>query len=816
MKPIKLNHNPLFRLVNRTLVANSQSRTALAGIFVLSLLLASPAAQAATADAYWTNAVSGDWNIDVNWNPNGVPPANGPAAAIQNGATVTVTSTPTDYVRFLYIGNGTTGTNGLSSGPGNGRLIISNSTFIITNSGNFYVGAVDVNATASDTGELDLQSNATFLTFNGRVGQGYGSYVGTATLSMTGGSVYYGANNMLAAFGGSANITVDNSSLRLGQYFLMAGLDGSGAQVSDSGVLNITNNGYMSTSGEGDFVLGQDGYGVATLNLSSGQVCVGNWLMLGRQNYALGVINQSGGLLTVTNEWHLGSINSSEGTYNLSGGTCKVLSPYAIVGSYDSSIGTFNQSGGLFTMPNAAGIEYVGFNTYASGTLNLSGGTNAPGQSLFLGYSQGAVGVANLTGGLLQVNNANVGGGDIEVGVFDAAQGTMTISGTAQVNVLYNGNIYIGSNLSSRDNNITMNGGTVTFYADGGTNVGGTGNLVIGNYASWNAANASGDNTFNLNGGTLNIGSGPIKHTSTLGSGELYLNGGTIVWHANNANAIATNFTAVDVQASGAVFDDGGNAVTIPAALLDGGGGGSLTKLGSGVLTLSGANTYSGPTVVSNGTLLVNGSIGSGAVTVASGATLGGNGTVNGPVAVNGTLSPGDAVGSLTMNSSLSLAGNLFIEIDKSLAQTNDYTSVSGSLTSSGTGTVTVTNLNAGLPLAAGDTFKLFNKSVSGGGTMVITPAPGAGLTWGNRLAIDGSIVVNTGVAQNPTNITCSVSGGNLNLGWPEDHIGWTLQAQTNSLGTNWVSVPGSSSVNTESFTINPANGSVFYRLIYP
>ena len=52
------------------------------------------------------------------------------------------------------------------------------------------------------------------------------------------------------------------------------------------------------------------------------------------------------------------------------------------------------------------------------------------------------------------------------------------------------------------------------------------------------------------------------------------------------------------------------------------------------------------------------------------------------------------------------------------------------------------------------------------------------------------------------------------------DHIGWRLQAQTNSvpagLGTNWFDVPNSTATNQMAFTLDPGVGSVFYRLVYP
>jgi polygalacturonase len=71
-----------------------------------------------------------------------------------------------------------------------------------------------------------------------------------------------------------------------------------------------------------------------------------------------------------------------------------------------------------------------------------------------------------------------------------------------------------------------------------------------------------------------------------------------------------------------------------------------------------------------------------------------------------------------------------------------------------------------------------------------------------------------------PTNITLQASSGQLQLSWPPDHLGWRLQIQTNDLsqglGTNWVTVPNSTNVFQTNVTVNPTNGSVFLRLVYP
>jgi len=71
-----------------------------------------------------------------------------------------------------------------------------------------------------------------------------------------------------------------------------------------------------------------------------------------------------------------------------------------------------------------------------------------------------------------------------------------------------------------------------------------------------------------------------------------------------------------------------------------------------------------------------------------------------------------------------------------------------------------------------------------------------------------------------PTNITMKSSNDTMTLSWPSDHRGWRLQVQTNApgvgLGVNWVTLPGSDLVTSTNMTINPANGTIFYRLVSP
>ena len=107
-------------------------------------------------------------------------------------------------------------------------------------------------------------------------------------------------------------------------------------------------------------------------------------------------------------------------------------------------------------------------------------------------------------------------------------------------------------------------------------------------------------------------------------------------------------------------------------------------------------------------------------------------------------LAPGNgSIGTLTVNGNLTLNGNLLVNVDTSVAPSNSVIIVSGSRSSSGTGTVTVNNLGAN-PLVVGQKFYPFNGSTLTGGGSLTVSGGGAGVTWNNHLATDGSIEVAT------------------------------------------------------------------------
>jgi autotransporter-associated beta strand protein len=131
---------------------------------------------------------------------------------------------------------------------------------------------------------------------------------------------------------------------------------------------------------------------------------------------------------------------------------------------------------------------------------------------------------------------------------------------------------------------------------------------------------------------------------SVEGAGLVYIGGNNAL--AIGENNLSTNFSGVIADSNGCVF-------------LCSPGPGSIIKVGTGTLTLSGNSSYTGGTTVSGGTLNVTGAIASNLVTVQSGATLTGTGKVGATtVASGGSLTPGfnTTPGTLSVSGSLTLA----------------------------------------------------------------------------------------------------------------------------------------------------------------
>jgi rhamnogalacturonan endolyase len=71
-----------------------------------------------------------------------------------------------------------------------------------------------------------------------------------------------------------------------------------------------------------------------------------------------------------------------------------------------------------------------------------------------------------------------------------------------------------------------------------------------------------------------------------------------------------------------------------------------------------------------------------------------------------------------------------------------------------------------------------------------------------------------------PPQVMFSNIGAQLTLSWPVDHVGWRLLEQNNAaglgLGTNWVTVAGSTATNQVVISTYSGAGCAFFRLVYP
>lgn len=352
------------------------------------------------------------------------------------------------------------------------------------------------------------------------------------------------------------------------------------------------------------------------------------------------------------------------------------------------------------------------------------------------------------------------------------------------------------------------NSGTSTLQLDGST-----GDITINALISTTCRNSTAITLQNLAG--TNIINGNVLLNVGGNSHNTQCDGGMIVFTGTNMYVGSLTGTRTNY------FTGPGHHLHIGPILNSTNGAPiSLTKSGAGTLTLEAVNTYGNGTTLAGGKLVVNGTLPAGGLFLSSGTTLGGRGVVNSPLTLpaGATLAPGESIGTLTVsnNVTLQVGSTTRIELNKA-AGTNDQLRVAGSLAYGGT--LTVTNL--GGQLWAGDSFQIFSSTTPPLGVFTATNLPvlPTGFQW-NWAPTTGTLSISATVALHPTNVVANLSGNTLELSWPPEHTGWRLQVQTNALDSglsaNWFDVPGATATNFVTVPIDPINGTVFYRMIFP
>jgi autotransporter-associated beta strand protein len=587
-------------------------------------------------------------------------------------------------------------------------------------------------ASFAKTGPAQLTYSGAAI--NGLSGsQGYNVLAGTVLLAGSGaGQTNTVAGSLLinSTNGVAAAVVVTNAILNVDGGITNGQSMGAGALVINSGgVINgsgtidlgDTINGGIASTGtvtqtggtvnsSGQLWVGEGSSSVGTYNLSAGTLTMANWLAIGRAN-GMGTFNLSG----------TGVINDIGG----GGGNLDIGTSAGING--DTGTGILNQTGGAIT--NTASQTWLGEGASgepASGTWNMSGGTALLG-GMYIGYGGDGTSAVNASGAgaitctsFLDVAPAAAATGNLNVGSASQPGGSVTVEGDMTL-----GDLGIGL-----VNMVTNGGGTLTVE----------GTL----YLSRNSETA--DGTVNLNAGStivtayLNNGWGFHNNfSSPLDNPNAFnFNGGTLKAYVGSPYFIQPYVNAV-VQGGGAVINDNGYAITVLAPLVTGGGGGGLTKVGSGTLYLTGANTYTGLTTVSAGAFGNSGTI-AGPVTVNSGATLLGDTGTIGTSSINNTLTL--AAGSTTV-----------MQITPS---SNDE--IQGLTSVNYGGALVVTN--AGGTLTSGSVYQLFHAAGAGSGTFSsVTLLPSGTATFSPATGL-----LTIGAVAAPTLSQPVYSGGNLIL----------------------------------------------------
>ncbi|GEM_PF-5383852 len=468
--------------------------------------------------------------------------------------------------------------------------------------------------------------------------------------------------------------------------------------------------------------------------------------------------------------WHENSPSTDirgEGTSVIFGNTLRVASQVS-----DSKLKI--SSGASLTVSN---ILMTGGGTFYRDRILLDGGTLNVGSAVIMGQAA----LADATNGWYQT-----GGNAYVTGAFRAGNnGPTTVEISGGLLLVTNPD---GMHLAEKGSTtMTLGGSGVVQCGPAGQN----------RFLLVQDSGTAGEGTLNLNvGGTIRLTA--FGRNNTTLPVTVNFNGGTLEFPSTSTTLIPDYANTTWNILSGLTVDvTAGGSAAVNGPLVAAGSGG-LTKTGAGALLLNGANSYTGVTTVSAG-------------------KLGGIGTIAGNVvtAAGASVAPGtNDIGTLTINGNLSSGGGFAIEVNTSLGQSSDLLVVSGTLTQTGPGILTVSNL--GPALVIGQKFYPFNGKVLTGGALLTVTSLDPSVGFINNLAVDGSIEV-APAAPVPAEITSTlVSGGaEIRLDWPAGQ-GWRLERQTNSLAVglsaNWVEV-ATEPPYTNAVNIAP---STFFRLVYP
>jgi autotransporter-associated beta strand protein len=651
--------------------------------------------------------------------------AGGNTLTINNTSTgITVLSGTNTYAGNTSITGGTVQAGSTTALSANSAYTLAAGTTLDLNSFNNAIGSlsgsgnVTLGSATLTTGALNASP-----TYAGAIsGTGGLTKAGTGTLTLTGTNNYTGNTTINA--GGTLQIgngTTDGDIAAAANIIANGPLifNRIGNSFSYSGVISGAATGSLTKTGPG------------TQSLSGANTYNGTTII---NNGTLAITGGQTGTQTTSANSDIQIAPNATDVGTLSVGNATVLANRVIIGGNSGNTGTpgsglVTQTGGTINSQQWFTVGSGSTTTTTTGTYNISAGT------------------------------MNLFQQQMEVGNFGGTQGTVNLSGTGAIRLYTNTSLAMGANNNAAAGTVNQTGGTVTFFSDTGTTVGGTGILYMGK-----AGTLSGLFTYNLAGGTLTA----PQIQRAAGTGVFNFHGGTLAAAKDNTTFMQ-GLSSANVYSEGATIDSNGHAVTINQALVAPGGSGlSSVALGAG-----GSGYAFAPTVLISG----GGGVGATANAVVSGGAVTGFTITNPGTGYTGTptfaLTGGGGTGASagTINLAANTSGGMTIQNSGASAGTVTLTGVNtyagptsvtgGSLVLSGSGSIN----NSSAITVNGSTARFAQASAT-----PLTPnihviagtLDGAG-TIGNATIDDGA--TNTIANGNGTTTTALTSTGTISFG---------------------------------------------------
>ena len=504
-----------------------------------------------------------------------------------------------------------------------GAATLSGTSTLTVNNTTRFAGAISDGGSAYGT----IKTGPGTLIFgDGNADASANTYTGGTTVSA--GTLVLNKKDGTNAFGGS--LTVNGGTARLNEGNQIP----NGATVTvSSGTLDF--NGRSDTIGKLTYQGGAVTNVAGTLALTSTSTAL--TMRNTTINFDVALTGASGG--TVAFEATSNGTAGISGRLNL-GGATRAFNIADGTAAVDMQVtGAISGAGGLTKIGSGA-LLLGGANTYAA-TTTLTSGTLIVASDSNAAAGSGPVGTASLS----------LGSATIQPDANDRVlANTITLAGNTTFGVASGSALtFTGPATLSGTWTLTVRNSTVFTGVISGAGCGiakdGAGTLTLGGGPADTSANTYTSVT-TVSAGTLVLNKGP--GTNAVG-GNLTISGGTVRLAAPeqipDGNAVTLSSGSLDLNSQDetirSLSGSDGNVLLGSATLQLGyasssfggriSGTGGLTKVGTGVFTVSGTNTYTGPTTIQGGTLVVGGgSTASKAFALASNTGIGFGGGTHG------------------------------------------------------------------------------------------------------------------------------------------------------------------------------------------